>query len=151
MTQEITYYQAVAPNGLRIMGTIDPVLCLDYADFYSRFNNTWIPQYHHHHKLFRDWAGSNASNSGLVLIDEEENQWNENQVTFSPLETPPSPSIGIWHMQTEYGFFGERPSYPVTIWQREVASGKTRLGYWEWATIQPEPGTSCPDGSGIGA
>lgn len=29
-------------------------------------------------------------------------------------------------------YWTEDPDYPVMEWQREVAEGNTRMGYWDW-------------------
>jgi hypothetical protein len=31
------------------------------------------------------------------------------------------------------GTWGEHPDYLVSDWQNEVATGDTRMGYWDWA------------------
>ena len=35
-------------------------------------------------------------------------------------------------------YWGEDPSNPIIDWQREVADGDTRLGYWQWIEAQKE-------------
>jgi hypothetical protein len=48
----------------------------------------------------------------------------------------------VFDIKTVYshhnGYWGEHPVHPVSDWQRQVADGETRLGYWEWvmATLE---------------
>lgn len=40
-----------------------------------------------------------------------------------------SPAV---ELETQYGYWGEHPDYPVRDWQIEVMNDYTRNSYWEW-------------------
>jgi len=39
------------------------------------------------------------------------------------------------HKNKYGGHWGEDPRFPLEVWQAEVASGGTRMGYWRWAFL----------------
>jgi hypothetical protein len=41
-------------------------------------------------------------------------------------------AIDAKNLSENYGYWKEHPDHPVLEWKEEVASGETRLGYWEW-------------------
>ena len=42
--------------------------------------------------------------------------------------------LGPEELCTKYSSWGSHPACPVDIWQHEVASDETRLGYWDWVS-----------------
>jgi len=52
---------------------------------------------------------------------------------YHPADVP-----SIEHLINTYGYHGEHPSVPFSSYQTAVASGLTRLGYWEWVLVSIE-------------
>jgi hypothetical protein len=40
------------------------------------------------------------------------------------------------HVLLGHEYWGQNVNFPVSDWQREVAQGDTRLGYWDWVVDQ---------------
>lgn len=56
---------------------------------------------------------------------------------------PKHPVPSVETLIDQYGYHGEHPAQPVSMYQDQVASGLTRLGYWEWVFVSLEESNTC--------
>ena len=134
-----TPYHAYAPNGKRIIGTLEEIQGCAYAEFYTLGEDGKpSPEYQGETKVYWDGQVPVVRDDQLVFLDQNGSEWLESQITFVPAPQPQMPAPTAEQLCTAYGKWGQHPDHSASDWAAEAGNNETRLGYWEWVSLKLE-------------
>lgn len=135
-----TRYTAYAPDGARIIGTLETIQACARTELYTLENGIFQPDEEQdtETQVYWDSRVTEVRGDQRVFLDQLSREWLESEVTFMP-ENPqpePEPPLSADQLRSRYAMEGEHPVHTINNWQSLVADHCTILGYWDWVAFR---------------